>query len=97
MENFENCQKKDKRTLMNAYERLNVTVNRFEELSRLSEKLVDKFNRTENVIKEDKSCIKSCDSIQFDIVDLFDNINTRLEMLDKKIYADIEKVIDMID
>ena len=39
------CQPTAKKTLMNAVERLNATANRFDELSKLSERLVAKFER----------------------------------------------------
>ena len=47
--NDNGCQPTAKKTLINAVERLNVTVNRFDELSKLSESLVAKFERTEDM------------------------------------------------
>ena len=87
-----------KKTLMNAVDRLNVTANRFDELSKLSERLVAKFERTEddpckNEIMGDKECKNS----QPDIIDLFNGIDNRLDNLLNKIGNNVERVVNMID
>ena len=92
------CQTTAKKTLMNAVERLNVTANRFDELSKLSERLVAKFERTEDMpcnteIMGDKECKNS----QPDIIDLFDGIDNRLDNLLNKIGNNVERVVNMID
>ena len=92
------CQPTAKKTLMNAVERLNATANRFDELSNLSERLVAKFERTEDMtckteIMEDKECKNS----QPDIIDLFNGINNRLDNLLNKIGNNVERVVNMID
>lgn len=89
-----------KKTLMNAVERLNATANRFDELSKLSERLVAKFERTEDMpckkteIMEGEECKNSS---QPDIIDLFNGINNRLDILLNKIGNNVERVINMID
>jgi len=83
---------------MNAVERLNATAIRFDALSNLSERLVAKFERTEDMpckteIMEDKECKNS----QPDIIDLFNGINDRLDNLLNKIGRNVERVVNMID
>ena len=92
------CQPTAKKTLMNAVERLNATANRFDELSKLSESMVAKFERTEDM--PCKTAImgdKECKNLQPDIIDLFNGINNRLDNLLNKIGNNVEKVVNMID
>lgn len=95
--NDNGCQPTAKKTLMNAVERLNATANRFDELARLSEKLVDKFERTEDMVKKTEVLDKECKSSQPDIIDLFNGINNRLDLLLNRIGSNVEKVVNMID
>ena len=92
------CQPTAKKTLMNAVERLNATANRFDELSKLSERLVEKFERTEDMpCKNEMMGNKECESSQPDIIDLFNDIDDRLNYLLNKIGSNVEKVVNMID
>jgi hypothetical protein len=92
------CQPPAKKTLMNAVERLNATANRFDELSKLSERLVEKFERTEDVpCKNEIMGEKECKNSQPDIIDLFNGINNRLDNLLNKIGNNVERVVNMID
>ena len=92
------CQPTTKKTLMNAVERLNATANRFDELSKLSERLVAKFERTEDdPCKTEMMGDKECKNSQPDIIDLFNGVNNRLDNLLNKIGSNVEKVVDMID
>lgn len=89
-----------KKTLINAVEKLNATVIRFDELAILSEKLVAKFERTEDMprkteIKGDKEYDKALQPP--DIIDLFNGINSRLDNLLNKIGSNVEKIVNMID
>ena len=92
------CQPTAKKTLMNAVERLNDTANRFDELSKLSERLVAKFERTEEVpCNTEIMGDKECKNLQPDIIDLFNGINNRLDNLLNKIGNNVERVVNMID
>ena len=92
------CQPTAKKTLMNAVERLNATANRFDELSKLSERLVAKFERTEDMpCKTEIMGDQECESSQQDIIDLFNGINNRLDNLLNKIGNNVERVVNMID
>ena len=92
------CQPTAKKTLMNAVERLNATANRFDELSKLSERLVAKFERTEDMpCKTDIMGDEECKSSQLDIIDLFNGINNRLDNLLNQIGSNVERVVNMID
>ena len=92
------CQPTAKKTLMNAVERLNATANRFDELSNLSERLVAKFERTEDMpCKTEIMGDKECENPQLDIIDLFNGINNRLDNLLNKIGNNVERVVNMID
>lgn len=95
MDNIE-CQPTAKKTLMNAVEKLNSTANRFDELARLSEKLVTKFERTEDMPVKTEM-IGDLKNSQPDLIDLFNNINNRLDLLLNKIGSNVEKIINMID
>ena len=92
------CQTPTKKTLMSAVERLNATANRFDELSKQSEILVAKFERTEDMpSKPEIMGDKECKNLQPDIIDLFNGINNRLDSLLNKIGNNVEKVVNMID
>ena len=92
------CQPTAKKTLMNAVERLNATANRFDELSKLSERLVAKFERTEDMpCKTEIMGDEECKNLQPDIIDLFNGINNRLDNLLNKIGSNVERVVNMID
>ena len=83
---------------MNAVERLTVTANRFDDLSNLSEMLVEKFERTEGMPRDPESSgEKEIAYTHPDIIDLFNGINDRLDDLLNKIGSNVEKVISMID
>ena len=92
------CQPTAKKTLMNAVERLNATANRFDELSKLSERMVAKFERTEDMVCKNENTggdIKR--ETHPDIIDLFNGINNRLDYLLIKISNDVERVVNMIE
>ena len=92
------CQPTAKKTLMNAVERLNATANRFDELSKFSERLVAKFERTEDdPCKNEMMGDEECKNPQPDIIDLFNGINNRLDNLLNKIGRNVERVVNMID
>ena len=92
------CQPTAKKTLINAVERLNATANSFDELLKLSETLVAKFERTEDMPRKTELMgDKECTSSQPDIIDLFNGINNRLDNLLNKIGSNVERVINMID
>ena len=91
------CQPTAKKTLMNAVDRLNATANKFDELSKHSERLVAKFERTEDMLREAKMENKECKDSQPDIIDLFNDINDRLDNLLNKIGNNVERVVNMID
>lgn len=92
------CQSTAKKTLMGAVERLNATANGFDDLSKLSERLVAKFERTEDMpCKTELMGNMECKGSQPDIIDLFNGINNRLDNLLNKIGSNVEKVVNMID
>ena len=90
------CQPTAKRSLMNAVEELTVTANRFDELSKLSERMVAKFERTEDIPCEAMKDME-CKNTQPDIIDIFNIINNRLDNLLNEIASNVERVIDMIE
>ena len=98
MNNLE-CQPTVKKTLINAVEQLNVTANRLDEIVKLSERLVAKFERTEDTPRksEDTGGIECKNSKHPDIIDLFNGINIRLDILLNRIGDNVERVVNMID
>ena len=93
------CQPTVKKTLINAVERLNATADRFDELSKFSEMMVAKFERTEDMPRksEDTGDVECKSSKHPDIIDLFNDINNRLDNLLNQIGSNVERVINMID
>ena len=92
------CQPTARKTLINAVEILNATADRFDELSKLSERMVAKFERTEDMPCEAGIMgDKECESSKPDIIDLFYGINNRLDNLLSQIGCNVERVVDMID
>ena len=92
------CQPTAKKTLMNAVEQLNATANKFDELSKLSERLLAKFERTEDIPRKTEIMGgEECKNSQPDIIDLFNGINNRLDNLLNKIGNNVERVVNMID
>ena len=93
------CQPTIKKTLMNSVDLLNATANRFDELSKISERMVAKFERTEDMVCKNENTegkIKH-ETSHPDIIDLFNGINNRLDNLLIKISNDVERVINMIE
>lgn len=88
-----------KKTLMNSVDLLNATANRFDELSKLSERMVAKFERTEDMLckKENTGEDIKPETSHPDIIDLFNGINNRLDYLLIKIGNDVERVVNMIE
>lgn len=83
---------------MNSVDLLNATANRFDELSKLSERMVAKFERTEDMpCKAEIMGNKEREHSKADIIDLFNDINNRLNNLLNKIGVNVERVVNMID
>ena len=89
-----------KTTLMNSFESLQNRTNQINDLARLSQRIVDKFNRTDdrpteekvvNEISEDKSLL------QPNIMDLFNRTSDQMEKTIKIIRDNLEDVMSMID
>jgi hypothetical protein len=92
----EGCVPQAKKSLMNSIERLNGKSNMIEDLARMSERLIEKLERTEDCPKPTSdSCEKS--SSRPDIIDMFNGVDSRLERLANQIGRNIEKAIGMID
>ncbi len=87
----------EKRTLMNAIERLNKTVQSFKELKVLSNKLVDKFERNEDAKCHEELNKPEPDIDRHDIIELFYNINSQLNVLLNEIGDNVSKVVEQID
>ena len=83
---------------MNAVEKFKSTADNFDELAYLTEKMVAKFERTEDMPVKTKlvETIEPNNS-QPDLIDLFNGINNRLDLLLNKIGSNVEKIIDIID
>jgi hypothetical protein len=86
-----------KKTLMNAIEKLNITIKNFDELERFSEVLVEKFNRTEGMCKPSNDSNDIIITPILGIVESFYVINDKLDILLNKIGNNINKVVNMID
>jgi hypothetical protein len=92
----EGCVPQAKKSLMNSVERLNGKANMLEDLAKMSERLIEKLERTEDCPKTiGDSCEKS--SSRPDIIDMFNSVDSRLERLANQIGRNIEKAIGMID
>lgn len=92
------CQPTAKKTLINAYQRLDATADRLDDLLKFSEKLVAIFERTGEVpCKTEIITDNECKNSKPDIIDLFNGINNRMDDLLTKIGSNIEKVVNMIE
>ena len=92
----EACKAQERKTLMNAYEHLYARSMQLEEIAALSEKLIDKLNRTDGGIKKEKCLDGKKDQIP-DIVDLFDGISYKLDTLITDIGNNLTKAISIIE
>jgi len=98
MENYECKSTTPKKTLMSAVDKLTSTANIAEELERLSEKLIAKFERSENIPRTITNVYDGeIKCSQPDIIDLFNGVNTRLDLILTKIGSNMEKVINMVE
>lgn len=87
-----------KKSLMFSVERLEKMAQRMDELSRLSEIMIDKFKRTEGNLKGDKQQLVNAPNPSIpDIIDLFDNATDRIEIYSNQIQNNIDRVIMMIE
>lgn len=91
------CVSTEKNSLMNSLGKLQATVSLCEELEGLSEKLIDKFKRTENDPKPmcDKTLAKQPTSP--DIIDLFNITNERMSNILNRVGNNIETIVNLID
>lgn len=81
---------------MGAVENLAATLDRFEELARLSDRLVAKFERTEGN-PEKNGEVKGKQDTQPDIIDLFNEMDRRFNIMLGRIGSNVERVVNMID
>ena len=86
-----------KKSLTNSLGRLQNKADRLSELERLSERLYDKMLRTEDMPK--KELENTCEKLQSkpDIIDMFNNVDDRIENLMNLISNNLDRVIAMID
>jgi len=83
---------------MNAVEKFKSTADNFDELAYLTEKMVAKFERTEDMLARPEMVEnREPNNSQPDLIDLFNGINNRLELVLNKIGSNVEKIINMID
>jgi hypothetical protein len=97
MANLECKPQQAKKTLMSAMENLSITYDRFEEIERLSNRLLEKFKRTEEMAKKVNEDFEIKQDTRPDIIDLFNDINDRFNLSINRIISNIEKVVDMIE
>jgi hypothetical protein len=85
------------KNLMNSIQRLNCTVDSLNNVFGLSCTLVEKLERTSDMISKERAgnCIPS-NSIP-NIVDLFNGINERLSYLTDAIRNNVQKAISMVE
>lgn len=87
-----------KKSLMNSHERLMITLSTLESLLIVSETLLLKFKRTEKPLNiSDKLSDKHLDLPNLDIVDLFDDVNSKLNLNINKIENNINDVLMMVE
>lgn len=84
-----------KKSLMNSYERLSQKAEMFEELQTLTEDLICKLERTEDLPRN--KGLREPTSDRLDLIDMFNSVDDRLEELANQITRNIRRVIDMIE
>ena len=89
---------KEEKTLINAVDRLESTVKRFEELAKLSDRLMAKLERTEGLTgKKEITDVKGPINSQPDIIDLFNSLNGRFNNLLDQIGSNVERATSMVE
>ena len=86
----------ERKTLINAFERLHTRCNQLEEVANLTERLTAKLNRTEDEPKLMKDQDKE-ESRRMDIVDLFNSIADEMEVQINRIGGNTEDAINIIE
>ena len=88
-----------KKSLMNSIDRLQTTGKRLEEVNELTDRLISRFQRTEGISNKIQKNINGNLGVpsQPDIIDLFNNIDEKLNILLNEIAGKIEKIIDAIE
>jgi len=87
----------ERKSLMNSLEKLASRANQLEEVERLSEKLVEKLERTEGMAKPcgNTDCEKSAKIPT--IIDLFNGVSDKQQVLINQILSNLEREISMIE
>ena len=88
-----------KKTLMNSFESLQNRANQINDLARLSQRVVDKFNRVDDKPKDEEAIKQGMDKEprQPDIMDLFNGTADQMEKAINIIGRNLEDVMGMID
>jgi len=89
-----------KKTLMNSFESLQNRANQIDDLARLSQRVVDKFNRVDDRPKDEEAIkMQGMDKEprQPDIMDLFNGTADQMEKAINIIGQNLENVMGMID
>ena len=85
-----------KRTLLSARMNLQERAKELNDLARMSETLIDKFNRTEGQIKEGKGELMK-DPVQPDLIGMFDDTASEMQKYINIIGNNLEKALSLID
>tara|TARA_R110002049_G_scaffold231127_2_gene403401 strand:+ start:6346 stop:6660 length:315 start_codon:yes stop_codon:yes gene_type:complete len=89
---------KARQTLLNAYETLQEKANQLKGLQKLSEKLNEKFERTEGMVKGIDDSIKEPNSVkQPNLIELFMDLSYQMQSSINEIGNNTERVLQMID
>lgn len=87
----------EKRTLLSARMTLQERAKQLNDLARMSETLMDKFNRTEGQIKEGKGELMPKDPVQPDLIGMFDDTASEMQKYINIIGNNLERALSLVD
>jgi len=87
-----------KKSLVNSLGRLQNKADKLIDLDRLSERILDKLQRTEDMPKKDLvNAGEKLQSSQPDLIDMFNSVDDRLESTINRIGNTLDRICAMID
>jgi hypothetical protein len=93
---LQGCQPMERKTLINAFERLSGKCNQLREVANLTDRLTAKLHRTEDEPRPTDEKVKQ-ENKRMDIVDLFNSIADDMEIQINRIGSNTEEAINIIE
>jgi hypothetical protein len=91
------CKVEGRQTLIQAFERLDERCAQLQEVAGMTERVVDKLNRTEGDPKEKEALNEKKGNVPRNMVDLFNSLSDKIETQIGRIGNSAEAAMGMID